>query len=363
MHAQSLEQRAERRRRARTVVGLVAIVALGLLDACKGDPADVPAPAAVPVSSVRVSPGVPGVIWFVRDGAPARLGRVGAGRVRELAERVFPSMSTLPDGRLVAVSSRGDGSPDGEQLVLVAADGKVEPLGPAGGEVRDPAVDPQGRWIIVAAMLDGHSDLYRLDPAGGEPRRITNDPEGNFHPVTLGTDAIVFVSSRDGDSEIYRSDASGGHVQRLTAFHKDDWDPTVSPDHATIAFLSDREGAPRVFLMKPDGTGQRRLTSRAPDEAEEGQLVWSPDGARVAYLVARGEDRHVWLREIASGAERDLTPAGAADEEPSFSPDGAWIAVSRTRGRDVHLWAVPAAGGDAVQVTSGVGADRLPRWR
>ncbi len=154
------------------------------------------------------------------------------------------------------------------------------------------------------------------------------------------------MSSRDGDSEIYRD------AQRLTAFHRDDWQPTPSPDGKTIAFLSDRDGTPRIYVMSADGTNLRRLTTHT---GEESAPTWSADGKQLAYVV----DNQVWLRDTATGHERQLTPAGVSDLEPSFSPDGRWLAVSRVQGEHSELWAIQLETNVAVSISANA---RLPRW-
>ena len=53
--------------------------------------------------------------------------------------------------------------------------------------------------------------------------------------------------------------ADGGGVRRLTAFHREDWSPAWSPDGRSIAFLSNREGVDRVYVVAADGTGLRAL--------------------------------------------------------------------------------------------------------
>ncbi|MBS1124710.1 MAG: Tol-pal system beta propeller repeat protein [Deltaproteobacteria bacterium] len=319
--------------------------------------------ASAPAIDPRVSE-LPGELWFVDDGPPHRLVRFVGGKRLAIEAPLFPSTERLPDGRLVAIRSRGDGSPDSEQLVLVAPDGTQTPLGPAAPQVRDPVADPRGAWIIAALQLDGHSELHRVDVATGTVTQLTDNKEGNFHPVGLGADAIAFVSSRDGDSELYRMPVAGGAARRLTAFHKDDWDPVPSPDGTTLAFASDREGPPRICLIDPDGTRFRRLTTRAVAGAdrdlEEGPLRWSPDGTRIAYVLRGAGRGQLVVRVVGSGAETIVTPASASDAEPVFSHDGTWIAVIRTTGRASELVAIPVAGGDAVTVARG--APQLPRW-
>lgn len=342
------------------------LVALALLAACKGEPTPAPAPApsptaAPPTNVVATDPRVndlPGELWFVEDGPPHRIIRLAGGKRLAIDARLFPSSERLPDGRLIAIRSAGDGSPDSEQLVLVAPDGTQTPLGPAAPQVRDPVA--AGSSIIAAIQINGRSELHLIDLATGTATPLTHNMEGNFHPARLGADAIAFVSSRDGDSELYRMPSAGGPQQRLTAFHKDDYEPVVSPDAKTIAFMSDREGVPRVCLISADGTKFRRLTARSEPDVEEDQPRWSPDGAQIAYVIRSNGRAQLIVRTVASGTETILTPVGASDSEPTWSPDGAWIAAVRAVGRESQLLALPVRGGDPVRVSAG--PVQLPSW-
>ena len=282
---------------------------------------------------------LPGTIYYVEDAPAPQLVKLVAGARSVIGRDLYPSQHALPDGRLVAIASKGDGSPDSEQLALVG--NTIERIGPTAPMLRDPAVDPRGRWIVVAANTDGHSDLYRIE-LSGTTTRLTNDPQGNFAPAMLG-ESIVYSSSRDGNAELYRDG------QRLTAAQQDDWQPTPSPDGKTIAFLSDRDGTGHLYVMNADGSNLRRVSNHA---GEESAATWSRDSKQVAYVV----DDHVWVRDTATGNERDVTPNGARDFEPSFSPDGKWLAVSR----GTTLVAIQLDSGDSTPIATN---GRLPRWR
>jgi Tol biopolymer transport system component len=284
---------------------------------------------------------LPGTLFFVEDMAAPQLVRLTAGKRTVIGRDLYPSRSMLADGRLVAVWSRGDGSPESEQLALIG--GTVERVGPAAAQVRDPVVDARGS-IVAAINLDGHSDIYRV-ALDNTATRLTNDVQGNYAPAMIG-ESIVYVSSRDGDSEIYRD------AQRLTAFHRDDWQPTPSPDGRTIAFLSDRDGTPHIYLMAADGVELRRLTKQVGEESEP---AWSRDGKQLAYVV----NGQVWVRDMITNRERAITTPGVREVEPAFSPDGHWLAVSRVRGNSSDCWAINLDDGESTPIAQNA---RLPRW-
>ena len=74
---------------------------------------------------------------------------------------------------------------------------------------------------------------------------------------------IAFVSNRDGNPEIYVMDADGGNLRRLTNNPARDYAPSWSPDGKRIAFISDRDGHARrripglftseIYVMDADG--------------------------------------------------------------------------------------------------------------
>src|SRR5215207_3149738 len=72
------------------------------------------------------------------------------------------------------------------------------------------------------------------------------------------------------------------------------WDdrPAWSPDGTKIAFTSDRSGGWALYVMNATGSGVRRLTAQLPPDGEgaasfAGDLKWSPDGTKIAYVVIR----------------------------------------------------------------------------
>jgi dipeptidyl aminopeptidase/acylaminoacyl peptidase len=84
----------------------------------------------------------------------------------------------------------------------------------------------------------------------------------------------------------------------------------------------------------------------------------SPDGKQVAYVVSTPslqENRnvsHVWLADLASGENRQITHGTGSDFAPRFSPDGGSVAFISTREDGAHVWVLPLGGGEGRKVTS-----------
>ena len=100
-----------------------------------------------------------------------------------------------------------------------------------------------------------------------------------------------------------------------------------------IAFTSNRDGNVDVYVMAPDGSGQRRLTH---DPAVDEEPSWSPDGKRIAFTSERVESAgtEVFVMNADGSDERQLTsghPGG--DRDPAWSPDGSMICFRSNRER------------------------------
>jgi len=68
-------------------------------------------------------------------------------------------------------------------------------------------------------------------------------------------------------------DADGSNPIRLTDDPGQDSFPTWSPDGSHIAFASDRDGNPEIYVMDADGSNVTRLTN---DSVFNAFPAWSP---------------------------------------------------------------------------------------
>jgi serine/threonine protein kinase len=107
-------------------------------------------------------------------------------------------------------------------------------------------------------------------------------------------------------------------------FSGNDWSPTASPDGRMLAFTSDRDGIPRIWLKQVHGGGEEALT-----EGDDDLPRFSRDGSNLLFV--RNEDViSIYRIALVGGQARKLVHDGYSAD---WSPDGARIAFLRS-GRD-----------------------------
>jgi TolB protein len=161
------------------------------------------------------------------------------------------------------------------------------------------------------------------------------------------TDQIAFVSIRDGDAHIYVTDAKG-EERKLTKDGTNNGQPAWSPDGKLIAYTSNREGQPKIFIMGSDGSKPRRLSK---DERIEMAASFSPDGKSIAYFSRSTDTPVVDLRITELETGKSVSVAANGDEKgpnpPKWSSDSSKLIFLAKEGRYSDVWVVDSDGKDA----------------
>lgn len=208
-----------------------------------------------------------------------------------------------------------------------------------------PPADPEGAFDEVVRRKRRHRFTRRLQAGGlalgvlagsvagalalmrafeGEPR----EPAGSAKANGL----IAFVrASRGTDLFVVRPDGSG--LRRLFRGPGDERDPAWSPDGRLLAFVIERDGPADPFADDPADlyvmdvrTGEvRRLTD---DRAIEYSPTWSPDGTRIAFSKGHEEQGGLYVMEADGTGLRRLTDERRFEGQPAWSPDGERIAFA-----------------------------------
>ncbi len=183
-----------------------------------------------------------------------------------------------------------------------------------------------GSQVVFASDKSWDHDLYLLNfksirlPAEGErlTRGIHLDNSPRWSP-----DGTRMAFSRNGD--IYIASASGEILRQLTRSGAIDLSPTWSPDGKKIAFVSDRAGAPNIYVIGLQGGSAVRITSGGYNT----DPVWSPSASvdRIAFVKVKKSESNIYSIDPDGKGEQRLTTSGN-NEHPSWSPDGYYITFS-----------------------------------
>ena len=166
---------------------------------------------------------------------------------------------------------------------------------------------------------------------------------------------IAFQSQRDGNPEIYIMNADGTNQVRLTFNSVFDGDPAFTRSGEKIAFSSTRDGNQEIYIMHADGSSQTRLTNSPGADAHP---TFSPDGTKIAFYSERAGHPGIWVMNVDGSNPVELMD-GFAGTEPEFSPDGTKIVFCGTGGSGANsqIWTMNADGTGRDNLSESVNSD------
>jgi Tol biopolymer transport system component/imidazolonepropionase-like amidohydrolase len=294
------------------------------------------------------------------------------GQVRQLtrdpAEDMMPSWS--PDDRQVAFASTRDnghrvGAVDaagGPERRVVETGSRIDAAGwGPGGEIIAHGVDGSRGWLEVGGKtITGGEMVFPFRPsfladgsffytADGKIKRRT--PAGAAETIPFS--ASLEVTPAAGTYQRRKRDFDSRAPRKALGIVR----PVLSPDGKTIAFnaLGD------IYLMPVDGAP----VNITRDAAYDCDPAWSPDGSELVYSSDKaGGQLQLWLRDIKTGHERQLTHISTQPISPAFSPDGKRIAYLDVDGmwRRSGVAVVDMATGKVTQVHASIFAPGAPTW-
>ena len=268
-------------------------------------------------------------------------------------------------------------------LAICSASGAVDkkPLTPGDiwrlKAVGEPQPSPDGKWIayaITTTDLDGNSrnaDIWLVSSNGGEPRRLTTSDKRDDTPVWSPDGAsLAFISGRDGDPQIYILPVGGGESRKVTDFPGGVDNMIWTPDGKGFVF------AARTYLDCKDLDCIKKK-DKEKDESKLGAVVHEHLMYRHWNAYEDGKVQHLFYTPAEGGAPRDLTSAlkfdaltfwlASSGRDFEISPDGTTLYFSGKQDVDQavsyneDIWCVPLAGGEVKRITTNPAADTHPR--
>ncbi len=210
-----------------------------------------------------------------------------------------------PDGTKIAFLSLGRSVSDDRSVYVMNADGSDLHQSvldfPLGGELNSCEWSPDGtKFLCVADYLIG--DIF------GEGDGTITFVANIFTVAIDGKNATVFTH----DTDLHNDFA------------------TWSPDGKLITFVSNREGAEKIFVMNADGSNRHSIVTASSDGV--GDPSWSPDGSKILFV---GHSNATGCYNVSCNELYTVNPDGSDLTQlthyagsylrPRYSPDGTRI--------------------------------------
>ena len=175
-------------------------------------------------------------------------------------------------------------------------------------------------------------------------------------PAVLSAQEIIaFESQRDGNPEVYVTNVDGTNQRRLTFNSSFDGEPAFTPRGDRIAFSSDRDGNSEIYIMNEDGSSQTNVTN---NPAFDSHPTFSPDGNKIAFASDRGGHLGIWIMNVDGSNPTELA-GGAGGTAPAFNVWGTKIVFTGigNGGADSDIWVMDADGSNPNNVSQDARAD------
>ncbi len=204
--------------------------------------------------------------------------------------------------------------------------------------VMNPSFSPDGKQIVISGYNSGVHDLWIVNVADGSLRQLTNDKHAEMMPQwSPDGKTVAFATDRGEGTDldvlrfakwrIATMDLGTGTITVLPGQAGLNLNPMWSPDTKSLAFLSDRNGSPNVFLYDFDKKEHYQLTNTIGAISSFSEyspaITWARGADKLAFTYYENGDYTVWSianpRRLKKEPYRDAPITTVASARPASS--------------------------------------------
>ncbi|MGO8909587.1 MAG: Tol-Pal system beta propeller repeat protein TolB, partial [Bradyrhizobium sp.] len=281
-----------------------------------------------------------------------------------ISDAVYTRLTGEPgyfDSRVVFVDETGPTERRVKRLALMDQDGaNVRYLTRGTDLVLTPRFSPSTQEITYMEFGQGDPRVYLLNIETGQREIVGNFPGMSFSPrFSPDGQRVIMSLQQGGNSNLFVMDLRSKSTTRLTDTPAIDTSPSYAPDGTRICFESDRGGKPQIYVMPATGGPAQRISF---GDGSYSTPVWSPRGDYISFTKQGSGQFSIGIMKPDGSGERILT-SGFHNEGPTFAPNGRVLMFFRDPGGNggPSLFTVDISGRNEQRVpTPGFASD--PAW-
>jgi len=130
--------------------------------------------------------------------------------------------------------------------------------------------------------------------------------------------------------------------------------------NGVVSFGACCSGSEGIYVIRPDGTGERRIFTPKFDDASLAS-AWSPGGNRVAYVAPGG----LWTMSATGAKKKRLTKGNGDTLAPTWSPDGtalAFVDFVSPHASNYAIYVIRSDGRGLKRIVRGAPYQNTPSW-
>lgn len=297
-------------------------------------------------------------------------------------EGSWMNVDVSPDGRTIAFDLLGD------IYTMPIAGGTPTRIAEGLAFEHQPRFSPDGTRIAFVSDRGGGDNIWLMNRDGSDKRQLSKEEFRLLNQPSWSPDGQYIVAKKHfttarslGTGEVWIYHVSGGAgvplVKKPNDRHqKELGEPTFAPDGKSVYYTRNVTAGPIFEYAQDSNTGlfaierydmaDGRISTAAAGPGGAVRPTPSPDGKRLAFVRREGTLSKLYVKDLASGAERKIYDTLDQDMQETWAVTGVYPNMAWTPdSRDILFWAggklrrVSGDGGDARDIPFAINDDRV----